>query len=104
MRLYTICKYDNQKFYVASHAKVRSGLPPTFYLTCPYKHTNAYLPQDVYAEVSESNIAVGGALAGGIIGLLAGGIGAITGAILGGLLGGSKEKSDSDAVIRFNSS
>ncbi len=104
MRLYTVCKTCNHKFYVASNIKIRSQLPNSFYLTCPYHHTNSYSPQEIFAETSEGNITIGGALVGGIIGLIAGGIGAIAGAILGGVLGGGREKSDSDAVTRFNAS
>ncbi|MDR4491603.1 MAG: hypothetical protein R2685_11995 [Candidatus Nitrosocosmicus sp.] len=104
MRLFTFCKTDKQKFFVASHAKIRSQLPPTFFLTCPYNHTESYFPNEIYAETSEGNVAVGGALAGGLIGLIAGGVGSIAGAILGGLLGGGREKQDIESVNQFNNS
>lgn len=104
MKLYAICKTCNNKFYIASSAKIRSNLPPLFYLTCPYRDTNQYNPQEVFAETSEGSMAIGGALAGGIVGLIAGGIGAIVGAILGGVLGGGREKQDIGAATRFNNS
>jgi hypothetical protein len=102
MRLYAICKIDKRPFYIASHAKVRSELLQSFFLTCPYGHTNPYTPQDIFAETTEGNAGLGGALAGGIIGLLAGGIGAIVGVLTGGLIGGDRERRDIEAVNRFN--
>ena len=104
MRLYAILKTDRRPFYVSSSAKVRSELPPSFYLTCPYNHINLYLPRYIFAETSESNTATGGALAGGLVGLLAGGIGAIVGAIAGAALGTGRERQDTHSVERFNNS
>ena len=104
MRLYAICKTDKHPFYIASSAKVRSELPSSFYLTCPYKHTNPYNRQDIFAETTEENTAIGGALAGGLVGLLTGGVGAVLGILTGGLLGGNRERQDKEAVERFNNS
>lgn len=104
MRLYAKCKTDKLPFYIASRARVRSELPASFYLTCPYNHINLYLPTDIFAEASQSNTATGGALAGGLIGLLAGGIGAIVGAIAGAALGTESERQDIHSVERFNNS
>ena len=104
MKLCAICKTKPHKFYIYSDAKIRSQLLNQFYLTCPYNHTNIYTPSDVYAETTETNTGLGGALAGGLIGLLAGGIGAIIGVLTGGLIGGSRERQDEEAVNRFNSS
>ena len=92
MRLYAICKTDKHPFYIASHAKVRSKLPSSFYLTCPYGHTDTYYPNEIFAETTEANTAIGGALAGGLIGLLAGGVGAVLGVLTGGVLGGNRER------------
>lgn len=104
MRLYTFCKTCHHKFYIASPAKIRSDLPPLFFLTCPYHHNNEYYSRDISAETSVGNIAIGGVLAGGLMGLIAGGIGAIVGAIIGGLAGGGQEKQDIAAVDKFNKS
>lgn len=104
MRLFVHCGNCQNKIYIASKAKSRAELPPTFYLTCPIcQHTYTYTPQHVIAETSDINPA-GGALIGGLVGLVAGGIGAIIGAIAGALLGGSREIQDTSAVQRFNSS
>jgi hypothetical protein len=104
MRLYAICKTDKYPFYISSHVKVRSALPSSFYLTCPYGHTHGYNPNEIFAETTEENTVIGGALAGGLIGLLAGGAGAILGLLTGGLLGGKREMQDKEAVERFNRS
>ena len=45
-----------------------------------------YTPQDIFAETTEANTPIGGALAGGLIGLLVGGAGAVLGLLTGGLL------------------
>jgi hypothetical protein len=105
MRLYTFCKTSPpHKFYIYSHAKMRYELASSFYLTCPYNHTHIYYPNEVYAEETEINTGLGGALAGGLIGLLAGGIGAIIGVLTGGALGINREKQDKELVNRFNNS
>ena len=52
MRLYAICKTDKRPFYIASHVRVRSKLPSSFFLTCPYGHTNPYTPQDIFVETT----------------------------------------------------
>lgn len=104
MRLYARCITDGRPFYISSRAKVRSQLPSSFYLTCPSGHTHVYYPNEIFAETTEANTAIGGALAGGLVGLLLGGVGAVLGILTGGLLGGNRERQDRDAVERFNNS
>ena len=63
-----------------------------------------YTPQDIFAETTEANTVIGGALPGGLIGLLVGGAGAVLGLLTDGLLGGKREMQDKEAVERFNRS
>jgi phage tail tape-measure protein len=73
-------------------------------LTCPHNHTHLYTRKDIFAEETETNVGLGGALAGGIIGLLARGVDAVIGVLTGGMLGGNRERQDKESVSRFNNS
>ena len=86
MRLYAICKTDKRPFYIASHVRVRSKLPSSFFLTCPYGHTSPLYSTRYFCGDNRSNTVIGGALPGGLIGLLVGGAGAVLGLLTGGLL------------------
>jgi hypothetical protein len=104
MRLYVYCSSCNNKIYIASDAKIRSQLPPSFSLRCPIcDEVNLYTSHDVYAERSDINSA-GTAMIGGILGVVAGAIGVIAGTIFGGLLGENWKVLESAAVSRFNQS
>lgn len=102
MKLFVYCPTDGTKIYIPSNARARRDLPAGVTVNCPgtCRQQYDYPRQAVFAE--PSNLALGGAVAGGALGLVVGPEGAAVGALIGLLLGGSAQNADRAAAEAFN--
>jgi len=104
MKYFICCKNCFNKFYINTHASVRSELPSSFNINCNYCNTsNHYLPFDVTAETYILG-SQGMAILGGLVGILGGGAGALLGIGIGAAIGKNSEKKERLSIQRFNHS
>ena len=104
LRLYVICHRCCVKILIQSTAKVRGELPYAFELECYLRHRDIYYRHEVFAEPEVGKGPAGAIIVGLLGAIIAGPIGALGGVILGGGAGASFDRTERQAVARFNAS
>ena len=103
LRLYTICHFCGQRFYLTDIYSSRRDLPRPLAIRCPYcQNTYEYDPNEIFAEPGTGAPLAGVALGAVVGGLIGGPIGLLLGGALGGTAGAGSEQHDREAAQRFN--